>query len=75
MRTLIFGVILLAVGSVLFHGLISASLVAARDAEAATFSETVCPCAQADVGLTIGRRQRADLAYVRYGPTPRCRFF
>jgi len=43
MRTLIFGAVLLAVGSVLFHGLISASLVAARDAKAATFSERFAP--------------------------------
>jgi hypothetical protein len=43
MRALIFGTILLAVGSVLFHGLISASLVAARDAKAATFAERFAP--------------------------------
>jgi hypothetical protein len=43
MRALIFGAILLAVGSVLFHEFISASLVAARDAKAATFSERFAP--------------------------------
>jgi hypothetical protein len=43
MRALVFGAILLAVGSVLFHEFISASLVAARDAKAATFSERFAP--------------------------------
>jgi hypothetical protein len=43
MRSLIFGAILLAVGSVGFHTLISASLAAARDAKAATFSERFAP--------------------------------
>ena len=43
MRALILVVILLAVGYVLFHGLISAPQVAASDAKAATFSERFAP--------------------------------
>jgi len=43
MRTMIFGAILLVVASIAFHSLISASLVAARDAKAATFSERFAP--------------------------------
>ncbi|HKU04720.1 MAG TPA: hypothetical protein VJR30_01520 [Bradyrhizobium sp.] len=43
MRALIFGAILIAAGSVMFHSFISASLVAARDAKAATFSERFAP--------------------------------
>jgi hypothetical protein len=43
MRTLIFGAILLAVAAAGFHTLISSSLVAARDAKAATFSERFAP--------------------------------
>jgi hypothetical protein len=43
MRTLIFGVILLAVTAAGFHSLISSSLAAARDARAATFSERFAP--------------------------------
>jgi hypothetical protein len=43
MRTLIFGVILLAVAAVGFQTFISSSLAAARDAKAATFSERFAP--------------------------------
>jgi hypothetical protein len=43
MRTLIFGVILLAVAAAGFHTLISSSLAEARDAKAATFSERFAP--------------------------------
>ena len=43
MRSVIFSVILLAVAAVGFHALISASLAAARDAKAATFSERFAP--------------------------------
>ena len=43
MRTLIFGAVLLAVASAGFHSLISASVAAARDAKAATFSERFAP--------------------------------
>jgi hypothetical protein len=43
MRTLIFGAVLLAVASVGFHALISASLAAARESKAATFSERFAP--------------------------------
>ena len=43
MRSLIFGAVLLAVASVGFHALISASLAASRDARAATFSERFAP--------------------------------
>ena len=43
MRSLIFGVVLLAVASVGFHTLISGSLAAAKDAKAATFSERFAP--------------------------------
>lgn len=50
MRTLIFGAILLAVVSVAFHGLISASLVATRDAKAATFSERFAPALKSTSG-------------------------
>ena len=42
MRTLIFGVILLAVAAAGFHSLISAS-VAIQDAKAASFSERFAP--------------------------------
>lgn len=42
-RRLIFAVLLLAVASVGFHVLISASLAAARDARTATFSERFAP--------------------------------
>ena len=43
MRTLVFGVILLAVAAAGFHILISSSLAAARNAKAATFSERFAP--------------------------------
>lgn len=43
MRRLVFAVLLLAVASVGFHVLISASLAAARDARTATFSERFAP--------------------------------
>jgi hypothetical protein len=43
MRSLIFSALLLAVVCVGFHTLISASLAAARDAKAATFSERFAP--------------------------------
>lgn len=43
MRTLIFGVVLLAVAAAGFHTLISSSLAAARDSKAATFSERFAP--------------------------------
>ncbi|MFY9952974.1 hypothetical protein [Bradyrhizobium sp.] len=43
MRSLVFGAILVAVAAVGFHTLISASLAAARDAKAATFSQRFAP--------------------------------
>jgi hypothetical protein len=43
MRTLFFGVILLAVAAVGFHTPISSSLATVRDARAATFSERFAP--------------------------------
>ena len=43
MRSLIFGALLLAAGSLLFHGLISASLAAAREGKPATFAERFAP--------------------------------
>jgi hypothetical protein len=43
MRTLIFGFVLIAVASVGFYSLISASLAAARDARPATFAERFAP--------------------------------
>lgn len=43
MRTLIFGAILLAVGSAGFHTMISSSLAAARDDKPATFAERFAP--------------------------------
>lgn len=43
MRSLIFGAMLIAVAAVGFHTFISASLAAARDARAATFSERFSP--------------------------------
>jgi hypothetical protein len=43
MRSVIFGVILIAVAAAGFHTLISSSLAAARDAKAATFSERFAP--------------------------------
>jgi hypothetical protein len=47
MRTLIFGVVLLAVAAAGFHTLISSSLAAARDARAATFAERFAPVLKA----------------------------
>ena len=43
MRSMIFGVILIAVAAAGFHILISSSLAAARDSKAATFSERFAP--------------------------------
>jgi hypothetical protein len=43
MRTLIFGVVLLAVAAAGFHTFISSSLAAARDAKAVTFAERFAP--------------------------------
>jgi len=43
MRTLIFGVILVAVAAAVFHTPIWSSLAAARDARAATFSQRFAP--------------------------------
>jgi len=43
MRTLIFDAVLVAIASIGFHALISASLAAARDAKPATFSERLAP--------------------------------
>jgi hypothetical protein len=43
MRSAIFAVVLLAVASLGINALISASLAAARDAKAATFSERFAP--------------------------------
>jgi len=50
MRTLIFGIILLAVASSSFHYFISASLSVARDAKAATFSERFAPALKSTAG-------------------------
>ena len=47
MRTLIFGFVLIAVASVGFYSLISASLAAARDARPATFAERFAPALKA----------------------------
>ena len=43
MRSLVFSALLLAVTTLGFHALISASLAAARDAKVATFSERFAP--------------------------------
>jgi hypothetical protein len=43
MRNLIFGTVLLVVASVGFNHVVSAALLAARDAKAATFSERFAP--------------------------------
>jgi hypothetical protein len=43
MRTLIFGVILLAIAAAGFYTLVSSSLAAARNAKATTFSERFAP--------------------------------
>jgi hypothetical protein len=43
MRALVFGSILIAIASIGFYSLISASLAAARDARPATFSERFAP--------------------------------
>ena len=50
MRTVIFGAILLAIASAVFHNLISTSLVAAQEAKAATFSERFAPCLKSTAG-------------------------
>jgi len=50
MRALIFGAVLLASAAVLFHGFISASLIAAKDARAATFSERFVPALKPSSG-------------------------
>lgn len=50
MRTLIFGIVLLAVASTGFHYFLSASLVVARDAKAATFSERFAPVLKSTAG-------------------------
>ena len=50
MRTVIFGAILLAIASAVFHNLISASLVAAQEAKAATFSERFAACLKSTAG-------------------------
>jgi len=50
MRALVFGVALLAVAAVSFQSLISASLVAARDGKAATFSERFAPVIKSNAG-------------------------
>jgi hypothetical protein len=43
MRKLIFGFVLIAIATVGFYSLISASLAAARDARPATFAERFAP--------------------------------
>jgi len=43
MRSMIFGVLLIAVTAAGFHTLISSSRAAARDSKAATFSERFAP--------------------------------
>lgn len=43
MRSLIFGVVLVALATIGFSSFISAALSAARDAKAATFSERFAP--------------------------------
>jgi hypothetical protein len=50
MRTLIFGIVLLAVASTGFHYFLSASLSVARDAKAATFSERFAPALKSTAG-------------------------
>jgi hypothetical protein len=66
MRSLIFSALFLAVASVGFHALISASLAAARDARAATFSERFAqrsrPLLRA--ARTIARMGRSDLEFL-----------
>jgi len=58
MRSLVFSTLLLAVATLGFHALISASLAAAQDAKVATFSERfapalTCPLRASDVALTL----------------------
>ena len=58
MRSLVFSTLLLAVATLGFNALISASLAAARDAKVATFSERfapalTCPLRASDVVLTL----------------------
>jgi hypothetical protein len=50
MRSVIFGTVLLAVASVAFHHVISAALLSARDAKAATFSERFAPALKTPSG-------------------------
>jgi hypothetical protein len=50
MRSVIFGIVLLAAASVGFHHVISAALLSARDAKAATFSERLCPALKSPLG-------------------------
>jgi hypothetical protein len=50
MRTLVFGAVLLVIASAGFHSLISASLAAAQDAKATTFSERLCPALKSPLG-------------------------
>ena len=58
MRSLVFSALLLAVTTLGFHALISASLAAARDAKVARFAERfapalTCPVRASDVALTL----------------------
>jgi hypothetical protein len=58
MRSLVFSALLLAVATLGFHALISASLAAAQDAKVAPFSERfapalTCPLRAIDVALTL----------------------
>ena len=50
MRSLVFGIILLAVATVMFNLMISTSLVAARDAKGPTFSERFAPVLKSTSG-------------------------
>ena len=59
MRSMIFGATLLAVAFVMFHSMISASLVAAQDAKPATFSERFAPSAHIECGLNVGKKNPA----------------
>ena len=66
MRTLIFGAILVAVAAVGFHTLISASLAAARDAKAATFSNDLLRCLspQRPINRSAGPKPRVPILVV-----------
>jgi hypothetical protein len=55
MRTLVFGAVLLVIASAGFHSLISASLAAAQDAKATTFSERLCPALKSPLGWFPGQ--------------------